>query len=122
MQKLFRIPQQLVDEYEEEIFFLVDCDKVHIQAIIPRVAWVKPLACEINIDEIRDIIEALINECLDPKAPYSCTYVEAKDRITIEIKIPQILKSGRKTVEKFEKKFRKPSSTTLMLIEGKGED
>ena len=26
----FRIPKQLVEEYEEDIYFLVDCDKVYI--------------------------------------------------------------------------------------------
>ena len=122
MQNRFRIPQQLVDEYEEEICFLVDCNKVYIQVVRPRIAWVKPLAYEVNIDETRDIIEALINEPINPKAPYFGTYVEAKERITTEIKIAQILKRGRMTVEKFEKEFERLAGTTLMLTKGKGED
>ena len=47
---------------------------MHIQAVRPRVAWVKPLGYEVNIDDTRDIIEALVNEPMDPKAPYFCTY------------------------------------------------
>lgn len=101
MQSRYRIPKQLVEEYEKDICFLVDCDKVHIQAVQPRVAWVKPLSYEVNINETRDIIEALINEPINPKAIYFGTYEEAKDRITVEIKIPQILKRGRKTVDFF---------------------
>ena len=62
-------------------FFLVDCDKAHIQEVRPRVAWVKPLPYEINIDEARDIIEALVNEPAIPNIPPFGTYEEAKKRI-----------------------------------------
>ena len=52
------------------IFFMVDCDKVYIQAIRPRIVWVKPLGYEVNIDDTKDIFEALLNEPMDPKATY----------------------------------------------------
>ena len=70
------------------IFYMVDSDKVHIQEVRPRIAWVKPLGYEVNIDETKDIIEALINEPVDPKAAYFGTYDEAKARIKLEIKLP----------------------------------
>ena len=54
----------------------------------PRIAWVKLLECEVNIDETKDIIEALVNELVDPKATYFGTYDEAKARIELEIKLP----------------------------------
>ena len=50
--------------------------------------WVKPLDYKVNIDETKDIIEALINEPTNPKAPYFGTYDEAKARIELEIKLP----------------------------------
>ena len=78
MENRYRIPQTLVDEFEKEICFLVDCDKTYIQAVQPRVAWVKPLPYEINIDEARDIIVALLKEPVDAKASYFGTYDEAK--------------------------------------------
>ena len=59
---------------------MVDSDKVYIQAIRPRIAWVKPLGYEVNIDETKDIIEALVNELVDPKAAYFGTYDETKPR------------------------------------------
>ena len=61
---------------------------VYIQEVKHRVVWVKPLSYEVNIDETKDIIEALINEPVDPKAPYFGTYDEAKARIELEIKLP----------------------------------
>ena len=50
--------------------FLVDYDKVYIQSTRPRVAWVKALGYEVNIDDTKDIIEALVNDPVYPKAPY----------------------------------------------------
>ena len=81
MKNRFKIHKQLVEEYEEDICFLVNYDKVYIQVVIPRVAWVKPLGYEVNIVDARDITEALINEPMDPKAQYFGTYSKEKERI-----------------------------------------
>lgn len=85
----YRIPNKPVEDYKDDICFMVDCDKVYIQVVRPRVVWVKPLNYEVNIDDTKDIIEALLNEPMDPKAIYFGTYEEAKARIEIEIKLPQ---------------------------------
>jgi hypothetical protein len=121
MQNRFRIPKTLVEEYEKDICFLVDYDKTYIQVVKLRMAWVKPLPYEVNIDETRDIIIALLNEPLDTKATHFGTYDEAKDIIEVEIKIPQILKRGRKRMEEFEKKYGKSTELPLLLSEGKGD-
>ena len=67
---------------------MVDSDKVYIQAVRPRIAWVKPLGYEVNIDETKDIIKALLNKLVDPKVAYFGTYDEAKTRIELEINLP----------------------------------
>ena len=92
-------------------------DEVYIQVVIPRVAWVKPLPYEINIDEVKDIIEALVNELEIPNILAFGTYEEAKKRIELSIKIPQAISRGKKRVAKL-----KTIEGTLILIEGKGED
>ena len=76
----------------------------------------KPLPYEVKIDETKDIIEALINEPNDPKAPYFGTYEEAKARIVLSIKLPQAVNKGRKRMAKMQ------TSTPLMLTKGKGEE
>ena len=81
-----------------------------------RIVWVKPLGYEVNIDEIKDVIEALINEPVNPKATYFGSYEEAKARIELEIKLPQAVNKGRKRIAKMQTKI------TLMLTKGKGED
>ena len=86
-----------------------------------KAAWVKPLVYEVNIDETRNVIQPLINELVDNKASYLGTYEEAKDRTSLEIKIPQILKRGKKRVEKFEKKCGR-FDCPLIIAKGKGDD
>ena len=117
MNNRFWIPPKLVEDYKDDIFFMVDCDRVYIQVVLPRVAWVKPLPYEINIDEARDIIEALINEPVNPNLPNFGTYDEAKKRIELSIKIPQAINRGKKRMTKL-----KTVEGPLMLTEGKGGD
>ena len=80
-------------------------------------AWVKPLPYEINIDEAKDIIEALVNEPDIPNIPPFGTYEEAKKRIELSIKIPQAISRGKKRVAKL-----RTVEGPLMLTKGKGED
>ncbi|GLJ13237.1 hypothetical protein SUGI_0208460 [Cryptomeria japonica] len=74
--------------------------RIPSKATIPRVAWVKPLPYEINIDEARDIIEALINEPAIPNTPAFGTYDEAKARIELEIKLPKAITSTKRKAAK----------------------
>ena len=60
---------------------MVDSDRVYIQIVRPRITWVKPLGYDVNIDETKDIIEALVNEPFDPNTTYFGTYDEAKAMI-----------------------------------------
>ena len=41
MNNRFKIPPKLVDDYKDDVCFMVDCDRVYIRAVRPRVAWVK---------------------------------------------------------------------------------
>ncbi|GLJ41042.1 hypothetical protein SUGI_0849690 [Cryptomeria japonica] len=76
--------------------------RIPSKAAIPRVAWVKPLPYEINIDEARDIIEALINEPAIPNTPAFGTYDEAKARIELEKKLPKATTSTKRKAAKTE--------------------
>ena len=95
---------------------MVDNYKVYIQAVRPKVVWIKPIPYEVNIDETKDIIEALVNEPVDLEESYFGTYEEAKTRIELEIKLSQAVNKGKRRIAKLQ------SSTPLMLTEGKGED
>ena len=116
MNNRFRILEKIVNDYQYDVCFMVDYDNVYIQAITLRTVWVKPLGYEVNIDETKDIIKALINDLVNPKATYFGTYEEAKARIELEIKLPLAVSKGRKRVAKLQTK------TPLLLNKGKGED
>ncbi|GLJ40473.1 hypothetical protein SUGI_0834030 [Cryptomeria japonica] len=83
--------------------------RIPSKAAIPRVAWVKPLPYEINIDEARDIIEALINELAIPNTPAFGTYDEAKARIELEIKLPKAITSTKRKAAKETEETEKES-------------
>ena len=116
MNNRFKIPPKLVEDYKDDVCFMVDYDRVYRQAVRPRVAWVKPLPYEVNIDETRDIIEALVNEPVDPNLPIFGTYEEEKSIIKLSIKIPQALSRGKKRAAKL-----KTTEGPLMITKGKGE-
>ena len=67
---------------------MVEYDGVYIQEVLLRMAWVKPFPYEIKIDEAREIIEALINELVNPHLLAFGSYDEAKKRIELSINIP----------------------------------
>lgn len=88
IQGRFKIPRKLVEDYERDFINIIDYDKVYIQVVRPRVAWVKHLEYEVNIDDTKDIIKDLLNEPVDLNANDFGTYDEAKAKIEIEIKLP----------------------------------
>ena len=80
-----------------------------------RLTLIKPY--EVNINDTKNIIEALLNELEDLKATYFGTFGEAKARIELEIKLPQAICKGKKRIAKMRQE-----SSTLLLIEGKGDN
>ncbi|GLJ10090.1 hypothetical protein SUGI_0121890 [Cryptomeria japonica] len=95
--------------------------RIPSKAAIPRVAWVKPLPYEINIDEARDIIEALINELAIPNTPAFGTYDEAKDRIELEIKLPKAITSTKRKVAKETEETEEESEEEAETPKKKGK-
>ncbi|GLJ11594.1 hypothetical protein SUGI_0172270 [Cryptomeria japonica] len=95
--------------------------RIPSKAAIPRVAWVKPLPYEINIDEARDIIEALINEPAIPNTPTFGTYDEAKARIELEIKLPKAITSTKRKAAKETEETEEESEEEAETPKKKGK-
>ena len=68
MKQRQRIPVLLVEKHFNDVCFLVDFDFTYVQAIIPRVRWLRPLPYEINVDEASTTITSLLVEELDKSA------------------------------------------------------
>ena len=62
MKQRMRIPVSLVEQYYNDIWFLVDIDYTYIHAGTHRVRWLIPLGHEINVDEASATITTLLAE------------------------------------------------------------
>ena len=61
MKQRMRIPNSLVEEHVNKIKKLVDIDFTYVQAIIPRVRWLRPLGYELDIDQALAAITTLLS-------------------------------------------------------------
>ena len=62
MKRRMRILVSLVDQHENDIYFLVDIDFTYIQVVIPRVRWLRPLGYELDVDQASIDITTLLAE------------------------------------------------------------
>ena len=60
---------------------MVDIDFTYVQAIIPRVRWLRPLGYELDIDQASAAIIALLAEEVDKNAKAFGTYDTVKSRV-----------------------------------------
>ena len=85
--------------------FLVDIDFTYVQAVLPRVRWLRPLGYELDIDQASAAIIALLAEEVDKNANTFGTYVTIKSRVVTELKTTTIVKKKDKLMRKIKKKF-----------------
>ena len=69
MKGRMRVPVSLVEKHVHDISFLVYVDYTYIQAIFPRVRWLRPLPYEIDIDVASAAITTLLLKNLIRKQP-----------------------------------------------------
>ena len=111
-----RIPISLVEQYYNDICFLVDIDYTYIQAIVPRVRWLRPLGYEINIDEASATITTLLAKDIDKSAPHFGTYDVVRSKVDMELKTTFTIKKKDRLVKKLKTRFKEGA------IEVKEED
>ena len=100
-----RILVSLTKKYEKDIFFLVDIDYTYIQAVIPRVRWLRPLGYELDIDQASATITALLVEEVDKNAKAFGTYDVVKFRVVTDLKTATAVKKKEKLVRKIKRRF-----------------
>ena len=100
-----RIPISLTEKYEKDIYFLVDIDYTYIQAVIPRVRWLRPLGYELYIDQALVVITTLLAEEVDKNAKAFGTYDIVKSRVVTDLKTTIAVKKKEKLVRKIKRKF-----------------
>ena len=105
MKKRIRIPVSLVEEHVNDIFFLVDIDYTYIQAIVPRVRWLRQPGYELDVDQALVAITTLLVEEIDKVVKPFGTYDVVKSRVETILKTTSIVKRKEKLVRKIKKKF-----------------
>ena len=112
MKRRMRIPVSLVEKHVNDICFLVDIDYTYIQAVLPRVRWLRPLGYELDVDHVSEAITTLLVEERDKTAKSFGTYDVVKSRVVTDLKTTSVVKKKEKMVKKFKKKFGVEESNT----------
>ena len=105
MKQRMRILVSLVEQYYNDICFLVDIDYTYVQLATPRVRWLRPLGYEINVDEASAIITTLLVEEVDKNAKIFGNYDVMKSKVEMELKTTSTLKKKDKLVKNIKAKF-----------------
>ena len=105
MKQRMRIPVSLVEQHVKDILFLMDIDYTYIQAVIPRVRWLRPLGYELDVDQSSTAITTFLVEKTDKTTKHFGTYDVVKSRVVTDLKIARVIKRKDKLVKKLKKKF-----------------
>lgn len=105
MKQRMRIPVSLTEKYEKDICFLIDIDFTYVQAVLPRIRWLRPLGYELDIDQATAAITALLAEEIDKNAKVFGTHDVVKSRVSTELKTTSAVKKKDKMVRKIKRKF-----------------
>ena len=62
MQNRMRIPKSVVNKYYDEVCFIRGTNFWYAHAILPRVAWLRPIPYEVNIDDVTTIVTTLLSK------------------------------------------------------------
>ena len=95
----------LVEEHVNDIYFLVDIDYTYVQAVIPRVRWLRPLRYELDVDQASIAIIKFLIEEIDKDAKHFGTYDVVKSKVVTDLKTASAVKRKDKIVKKLKKKF-----------------
>ena len=94
-----------MEEHVNDIFFLVNIDYTYVQAVIPRVRWLRPLGYELDVDQASVAIKAFLAEKIDKATKNFGTSNVVKLKVVIDLKKASAVKRKDKIVKKLKKKF-----------------
>ena len=92
MKQRSRIPISLVEKHVNDICFLVDIDYTSIQAVVPRVRWLRPLGYELDVDQASVEITTLLAEDIDKASKPFGAYDVVKSTVEMDLKIASVMK------------------------------
>ena len=100
-----RIPNLVIENYYDDICFMVDANFIYAHAILTRVAWIRSMQYDINVDEVTIVVIALLFEEIDMNVEPFSTYETIKIKIMMETKVPKIDRKTKKMIKDLEGKL-----------------
>ena len=90
MRKIIRIPKSVMENYYDEVYFIVDTYFIYAQAFLLRVGWSRPMPYKVNVDEVNTIVTILLVEDMDVSVKKFGTYETIIAKLAIESSTPKI--------------------------------
>lgn len=76
MQRKERIPKEIVEKYQDTIFFMVDTDQCLMEAIESRTSWIMPMVYEVEGHSLVVYAQHLLRKPMDKFKERFGTYKE----------------------------------------------
>lgn len=90
MKNSMEIPKSVVDHYFDDRFFMVDTNYIYAQAVLPRVAWLRPMEYEVNVDKFTLAIIELLYKEIDKNVEPFKNYESSKIEMLVQTKVPKM--------------------------------
>lgn len=76
-----RIPKEIVDKYEQTIYFMVDKDQCLMEVIEPRIVWILSMGYEVDAVTLDVYAQHLLSQLVDGKEVRFGTFNEKDLRL-----------------------------------------
>ena len=113
MKKRYRIPPSLVEKYKQDICSMVETDHTCMEALVPRIKFIKPMGYEMSAELIEGYAKIILQSKVDTSCARWGTY---KEKIR-EVKTKQAVQDSKKKVKKVVESILKESSMTRKEFE-----
>lgn len=92
---MIMILKSVVDQYYDDICFMVGIDYTYAQVVLPRVASLRPLKYEVNLDDVSIVVIKLLFKEIEKNAKPFNTYEIGKIKMVMEMKVPMMDRKRR---------------------------
>lgn len=105
MQSNESIPKDIVEKYENTIYFMVDKDQCHMEVAEPWTVWIMPTGYEVDVNTLDTYAQHLLSKLVDEKEERFGTYKEKYLDIYKKFTEPARKRKVEKEVEELAKQM-----------------
>lgn len=105
MQSKESIPKDIIEKYENTIYFMVDKDQCHMEAIEPRTIWIMPMGYKVDGNILDTYAQHLLSKLVDEKEERLDTFKEKDLDLHKKFIEPTRKRKVRKEVEELVEKM-----------------